>query len=161
MSRDGDTILLENVRIVQRNFAGKEGQYNSEGERNFLVLLDPDIAERMIDDGWLVKYFKPAPDTGERQAFLQVKVFFGIYPPRINMITSRGRTPVHESEIELLDWVDIRTVDLVLRPNNWSINGKSGKKAYLKTMYITIEEDELEQKYGDLDEVPSRGGRVE
>jgi hypothetical protein len=161
MAHDRGTILLENATIVKRNFAGKEGQYNSEGERNFLVLLDPEIADQMAEDGWLVKTFAPGPDSDFRQPFVQVKVFYGLYPPRINMITSRGRTPVDESEVEILDWVDIKTVDMVLRPNNWSVNGKSGKKAYLKTMYVTIEEDALETKYRDIDELPSRGGRVD
>jgi hypothetical protein len=156
-----ETVLLENVRIVQRNFAGKEGPYNNEGERNFLVLLDDEIADQMLEDGWLIKRFKVEDENGDRQAFLQVKVFYGLYPPRINMITARGRTPIHEDEIELLDWVDIRSVDVVLRPNNWSINGKTGKKAYLKTMYITIEEDPLDSKYADRDELPTRGGRVD
>lgn len=162
MGPSNETVMLENVTIVKRNFAGKEGQYNSEGERNFLVLLDPEIADQMSKDGWLVKTFPPGPDSdGFRQPFIQVKVFFGLYPPRINMITSRGRTPVHESEIEILDWVDIKNVDLTLRPNNWSLNGRHGKKAYLKTMYITIEEDPIDQKYKDLEELPARGGRVE
>lgn len=161
MSQNRETILLENATIVKRNFAGKEAQYNSEGERNFLVLLDPEIADQMTADGWLVKQFAPDKDTGFAQPFIQVKVFYGLYPPRINLITSKGRTPVDESEVEILDWVDIKTVDLVLRPNNWSVNGKSGKKAYLKTMYITIEEDQLERKYSDLDQLPARGGRVD
>lgn len=155
-----EEILLENVRIVLRNFAGKEGMYNSEGERGFAVLLDEDLATAMTNDGWNVKMFKPGED-GERQAFLPVKVFFGLYPPRINMISGRGRTPLHESEIEILDWVDIRTVDIVIRPNNWSVNGKTGKKAYLKTLYVTIEEDPLDAKYAEVDDLPSRGGRVD
>lgn len=153
MGLNDGTIMLENVSIVKRNFAGKEGPFNDEGERNFLVLLDPDIAAQMHDDGWLVKQFAPNPETGERQSFVQVKVFFPLYPPRIIMISNRGRTQIKEDEVELLDKVDVKNVDLILRPNNWSINGNKGKKAYLKTMYITIEddpkEDHLANKYAD------------
>lgn len=161
MSRNDGTVLLENVRILFRNFAGKEGKYNREGDRSFAVLLEDDLANQMETDGWNVKWLKPNDDYADPQAYLPVAVFFGLYPPRINLITGRGRTPLHESEIELLDWVDIRMVDLVIRPNNWSINGKTGKKAYLKTMYVTIEEDPLDAKYSEAEDLPSRSGRIE
>jgi len=29
-----NTVLMEGVRIIFRNFAGKEGQYNREGDRD-------------------------------------------------------------------------------------------------------------------------------
>jgi hypothetical protein len=39
-------VLMEGVRIIFRNFAGKEGQYNKEGDRNFGVILPPMTSPR-------------------------------------------------------------------------------------------------------------------
>lgn len=152
MAKD-NTVLMEGVRIVFRNFEGKETQYNRKGDRNFAVLLDDSVANAMAEDGWNVKWLKPRDDDeeGAPQAFLDVSVSFKGRPPRIVMVTSRGRTNLGENLVDTLDWVDIKNVDLIVRPYEWSVNGKSGIKAYLQSLYITIVEDALELKYAELD----------
>lgn len=152
MPRNDNTVMMEGVRIIFRNFAGKEGQYNREGDRNFAVLLDETIANTMAEDGWNIKWLKPREEDEDdtRQAYLPVSVNFKGRPPRIVLITSRGRTNLDEDTIESLDWVDILNVDLIVRPYEWTVNGKSGIKAYLQSIYVTIEEDPLEIKYSEL-----------
>lgn len=153
MPAPDNTVLMEGVRIIFRNFAGKEGQYNREGDRNFAVLLDDKTAAVMAEDGWNVKWLKPRDDDEDPtpQAYLPVSVNFRGRPPRIVQITSRNRTTIDESQVEMLDWVDILNVDLIVRPYEWTVNGKSGIKAYLQSMYITIQEDPLEAKYSAMD----------
>lgn len=154
MPRNDGTVLMEGVQIIFRNFAGKEGQYNREGDRNFAVLLDENIAKAMHEDGWNVKWLKPREteeEDGEPQAYLPISVNFKGRPPRIVLVTSRGRTHLDEDSIEMLDWADIINVDLIVRPYEWTVNQKSGIKAYLQSIYVTIEEDALEIKYSELD----------
>lgn len=154
-----NTVTMENVRIIFRNFAGREGMYNREGDRNFAVLLDEKTAVAMAEDGWNVKALKSREEGDPDQPYLQVSVNFKGRPPRIVMVTSRGRTTLGEHECEVLDWADIKNVDLIVRPYEWAVNGKTGIKAYLKSIFVTIEEDELELKYAELDDVKPRGGR--
>jgi hypothetical protein len=154
MPANDNTVLMEGVRIIFRNFAGKEGQYNREGDRNFAVLLDESVAKAMDEDGWNIKMLRPrSEEEGEEpQAYLPISVNFKGRPPRIVMITSRGRTNLDEDSVETLDWADIINVDLIVRPYEWTVNQKSGIKAYLQALYVTIEEDPLEIKYGELDQ---------
>jgi hypothetical protein len=149
-----NTVLMEGVQIIFRNFSGKEGQYNREGDRNFAVLLDDAIADRMAEDGWNIKWLKPNEETPDEapQAYLPVSVNFKGRPPRIVLITSRGRTDLDEKSIDMLDWAEIKNTDLIVRPYEWLVNDKSGIKAYLKSIYITIEEDPLELKYAEMDQ---------
>ena len=155
MPPQDNAVLMEGVRIIFRNFTGKEGQYNREGDRNFAVLLDEVTAEAMAADGWNVKVLKPREEDEENappQPYLPVSVNFKGRPPRIVQITSRGRTHLDEATVEMLDWADIINVDLIVRPYEWTVNGKSGVKAYLQAMYVTIQEDPLEIKYAQSDD---------
>lgn len=154
MPPNDGTVLMEGVRIIFRNFAGKEGMYNREGDRNFAVLLDDEVANAMAADNWNVKWLRPRDDEEEQspQAYLPVSVNFKGRPPRIVVITSRGRTNLDESQVEMLDWANILNVDLIVRPYEWMVNNKTGIKAYLQSIYVTIEEDALEIKYGELDQ---------
>jgi hypothetical protein len=144
-------ITIENARIGFRNFTGKESQFNRAGSRNFCIFLEPELAKTLASDGWNVKYLEPRDPDEDRQAYLPVEVKYLRYPPKITLITAgTGRQFLDEDTVNILDWAEFESVDLIVRPYNWELNGKKGVKAYLKTMYVTIVEDELAKKYRDV-----------
>lgn len=144
-------VMMENVQLRFLNFAGAPDTYNKAGgKRTFAVLLDPDVARAMLRDGWNVKNLKAREEGDIDQPYISVEASYKVRPPQIFLITKRGRTPISEAEIAMLDWVDIQNVDLVLNPFYWDINGSSGVKAYLGSMYMTILEDDLAAKYADI-----------
>ena len=144
------TINIENAKIGFRNFGGVEGQFNPAGKRNFCVFLDTDFAETLIKDGWNIRWLQPKDENEERQAYLQVAVSYDTVEPKIVLITGAGKTILNEDNVNVLDWADIEMVDLIITPYHWNVSGKSGIKAYIKSMYVTIVEDEFEQKYYDV-----------
>ena len=159
MPRVEEPVLMEEVTLIFRNFAGVEGPFNSDGDRNFGVLLDHETAEKMQADGWNIKVLKPREeDEGSEdempQPWLPVFVSYKVRPPKITLVTSGGRTLLGESQVEILDGVDILNTDLIVRPYNWEVAGKTGIKAMVKSMYVTIEEDPLDKKYADMDQTP-------
>lgn len=149
-NNDIGNLTFMGARIVFRNFAGKEGQYNREGDRNFALILNQDDADQMAAQGWNVKYLRPREEGDQPQAYVPVSVSFKNKPPRVVMITSRGRANIPEDMLDILDWVEIANIDLIISPYQWAVSGKTGIKAYLKSFFITIEEDELEKKYADV-----------
>lgn len=147
--------LFENARILFRNFAGEERQYNQAGARNFCLLLGPEAAEDMAREGWNVKTLRAREEGMPDQPYVKVAVGSGVRPPTVVMITSKGRTTLPEDLYVLLDYADIENVDLIIRPYEWVVNRNAGIKAYLKCIYVTIREDALQRKYADVPEIGS------
>ena len=152
MNKRLDNILVENARLIFKNFAGEESKFNRAGNRNFCVILDGDSAEDLRQMGWNVKALRPREDEDEPTYYLQVTVAFGNFPPKVIMISGKTKTVLDEESIDTLDYAEIANVDLIIRPYHWEVNGKEGIKAYLKTMYVTIEQDVFAGKYDCLDD---------
>ena len=143
-------IVMNDRRLLFRNFSGEAGRYNAAGDRNFNVVLEPEEAARMEHDGWNVKYLKPRDPDELPLARIEVAVAFNKMPPRVILITSRGKTALPENLVGILDWAEFDNVDLIIRPYEWEVNSRRGVKAYLKAIYCTLHEDELELKYADV-----------
>ena len=153
-------IRMENARIIWRNFSGKADKFNPKGgKRSFSVVIeDAELASQLTEDGWNVKQLKPRNEEEEENPrySMQVKVSFDNKPPRVYLVTRNNKILMTEDTIDSLDYAEIQNVDLVRTPYTYDVNGKSGVAAYLKTMYVTVIEDEFADKYdfGDDEEVP-------
>ena len=147
-------LKIENAKIFWTNFAGKERQNNPAGKRTFCVELpDEELANKLIEDGWNVKYTKDSEEYGGPRPYIQVEAKYGEYPPKIYKVTSRNKTLLDEDIVGDLDKDEIVSVDLYISPYHWSMpGGKSGIKAYVDKMWVTIEEDDFTKKYAHLDD---------
>ena len=145
-----ENLKLENAvlgRGSYRNFAGEKTQFNPTGKRTFVVLLDEQNGRLLEQQGWHIRWREPRDEQDDPTALLTVEVKFGDYPPKIVLISGGTLTTLDETNIGILDTAEIDRCDLIFRPSNWEVNGNSGTKAYVKTMYVTLQDDDFGGRY--------------
>lgn len=137
MIRTLDTIIPSNSRIIYRNFAGKAGQFNAKGDRNFCVILPDLLAAQMKRDGWNVKTLNHQEEGGPKEFFVQVTISYRGGTPKFTLIEWDGhRTELSEDELEILDRVDIEKVNLVIHPQAWAMKDRTGIRGFLQSITI-------------------------
>ena len=137
-------LNIQGAKIVKRNFAGRAEDYNREGNRYFTVRIDnPELANSLLADGWKLREGKLRNEDDEPRWYMDVKVAFNeYYPTKICVYAGKTRRELNED-----------TVATLVRPRYWEVNGKSGYKAYLKVLHVTIEEeDPWADAYAQYDE---------
>lgn len=147
-------LTIENARIFFKDFSAA-GPYAGGTKRTFCVEIPEDMVEALEKDGWNLKSRESRTDPDALTHYLKVEVSYRARPPKIICIPNLTRRKVFitEQTVDSLDYVEILNVDLTINPYVWEVNGNSGVKAYLGTMYVTIAEDPLDAKYDDAEEV--------
>lgn len=141
-------IVIEGAELIYLNFAGREGQYNQAGDRNFGVILDEEAVEKVQEAGLTVKPRKYPDEDGNPVYFLKVKINGEKVPYAVRVYTKKRMKLMEESQLAELDSADIINTDLVIVPRPYKTRfGGEGVNAYLKSARITIEEDPFYEKY--------------
>ena len=80
-------LRIENAVIWGLNFSGEDSKYNRNGDRNFCLDLDKELADILLADGWNVKFHKTRDDDGNLvetdSGFVNIKVNYEVKNPRL------------------------------------------------------------------------------
>ena len=160
MSNKLNDLNIAGARLIFRNFAGKEDDFNRAGQRNFAVVLDdPEVITQLMNDGWNVKTWVPKNNDGNLSDgatpmyYLPVSVEYKNFPPLVYLVTGNKKKLLTEDLVNAVDYAEIINADVVISPYCWSVSGKSGVKAYLKTAYISIVVDAFGEKYERFEDI--------
>lgn len=160
---------FEGARIIFTNFRGESHpKYNARGARSFHIALeDPDLAQELVEEGYNVRFPKPNdeidPEKDRRVPSLEVTVSsdHDYIKPGVKIFLVDDDDSVvrintkNLDQVDRLDTLDIGRCDIAINPYRWVMDaGKpyetSGIKAYLTTIYITLDsfnDDPFAHKY--------------
>jgi hypothetical protein len=146
-------IQIDDAKIIFRNFAGRGSKFNREGDRNFAVIIDDeDIKDALLAEGWNVR-IKPAREEGDDPfMYLPVKIKFNQRGPSVYLVTGNKQNKLDEDSVACLDDVEIASVDLDIRPYDWTLEttGKTGRTAYLQSIRVTQVLDRFAARNGAM-----------
>ena len=143
-------LQIDEARIIYRNFSGAPSKFNREGDRNFAVVIDDEeIKDALIEEGWNVKIKAPREEGDEPFMYLPVKVKFNERGPKVYLKSGKATNRLDEESIDCLDHVDIVSVDMDIRPYDWEVQGKTGRTAYLQSIWVTQEVDRFADRFAE------------
>ena len=143
-------LQIDEARIIYRNFSGAPSKFNREGDRNFAVVInDEEIKDALIEEGWNVKIKAPREEGDEPFMYLPVKAKFNERGPKVYLKSGKATNRLDEESIDCLDHVDIVSVDMDIRPYDWEVQGKTGRTAYLQSIWVTQEVDRFADRFAE------------
>ena len=150
-------LQIDDARICFRNFRGEGSMYNNEGDRNFsLIIPDEETAEALRNDknefgvGWNVKIRAPREEGEAPFIHLPVKVKYSERSgPRVYLISGKNRVQLDEETIGMLDDIDIKSVDMDIRPYDGEGRFGAFRAAYLQSIYVTQEVDRFAARFAE------------
>ena len=146
----GNILEIEDARIIYRNFSGAPSKFNREGDRNFAVIIpSEEIKDQLVEEGWNVKIKPPRDDFEDPFMFMPIKVVFNNRGPAAYVRSGDSVTRLNEDTIDMLDEIDISSVDMDIRPYDWEVNGKTGRSAYLQAINVTQNVDRFGARYSE------------
>lgn len=143
-------LQIDEARIIYRNFSGAPSKFNREGDRNFAVVInDEEIKDALIEEGWNVKIKAPREEGDEPFMYLPVKIKFNERGPKVYLKSGKATNRLDEESVDCLDHVDIISVDMDIRPYDWEVQGKTGRTAYLQSIWVTQEVDRFADRFAE------------
>lgn len=160
-----DNILeFNDARIVYRNFSGAPSKFNQNGERSFSIVIgngfldgkemgSDEISDVLEADGWHVKRKPPVEEGEEPFNTLPVKVKFGAgRNPAIYLDDGENIKLIDEDLVSMIDDLNVSSVDMDIRPYNWTMGNNSGVTAYLQSMCVKFIPDRFARRMNNIEE---------
>ena len=146
-------ITIEDLNptdIFARNFRGAATKYRAAGKRTFGIWVPDEVAVPLKEDGWNIKVAEPKEEGDPVRYYLEIEVSYKNVPPKIVLVNRKYKKVLDEDTVYMCDSINIEKADVRISPYYWEMAGNTGIKAYLDTMFITLVDDPLEDKYENI-----------
>lgn len=153
-----EIITIKDCSVAYRNFRGIGGDYNNEGDRNFTVVVDEMTARALMNSGYNIRVQPGRREGDDDRYLLKVNVSYRFSAPNVYVVDGGDRTKLTEETVGRLDGANIDRVDFSMTPSHWKKGPREGVAAYLKTLYVYLQVDELDREWNEIHPVVDENG---
>lgn len=148
-------LVLNNVALKRKNFAGRITDLNDRGNRECLVVLNADNAHdlgfedvtemvnELKSDNWAIKRFNATDENPEPDAYIPARVVF-YERERSNIflkIDNGAAQLLTEDTVGLVDEVKVLNCNAILKKHYYDSHGRQGYNVRIQSMEIIAEDD--------------------
>ena len=150
-------VQIDNARLIWKNFEGRKSKFNQAGDRDFNVVIPTqEQADMLLNDtnkygvGWNVRIRAPREEGESPLMTLKVKIGrFNERGPFIYLVSGQNKVRLTEDTVQCLDTMDIRYVNMDIRP--YDGEGAQGpfRSAYLHAMEVYQNVNRFEPRFSE------------
>lgn len=158
LDKNNGKLVVEGAAVPKfySHFSGEADGFHTAGEKDFrLIIESEDLANDLVAAGWNVKQ-KGEDGDENKYLYIKVKVKFNFGKPVIVKHLGNKLITLDENTCSEIDRVSIEpeSIDLVLSPYHWTVNGKNGITAYLEEMHFRQVQGYFHDKYAQDETEP-------
>lgn len=150
-----DDIEIEDVKIkwAFSHFDGKADTFNDPGDHNFTIILPPEQALDLQEQGWSIRKLDPREEGDDPEYTLKVKISYRFEPPKIYLIKNGRKIRADEQDLSDIKRATTEQISVIIQPSRWVHGNNSGITAYVKELYAKIRQSRFEEMYEDYEEI--------
>lgn len=148
-------LEIENAEVKWgfSHFDGRADTFNDAGDHNFTLVIDPNEAKKLMDEGWNIRTLEGREEGDPPEYLLKVKISYRFEPPKIYLIKRNRKFRADEADLRDISRATCEKLDVIIQPSPWVHGRESGISAYVKEMYATVSESRFAENYADYEEV--------
>lgn len=150
-----DDIEIEDAKIkwAFSHFDGKADTFNDPGDHNFTIILPPEQALDLQEQGWSIRKLDPREEGDDPEYTLKVKISYRFEPPKIYLIKNGRKIRADEQDLSDIKRATTEQISVIIQPSRWVHGNNSGITAYVKELYAKIRQSRFEEMYEDYEEI--------
>jgi hypothetical protein len=134
-----EDIRINNAELIWHNFAGRKELYYRAGYKNFTLILEPSMYEKLKSQGYNIHKSSFTGDSEDEIPYLNVAVS-NTESPEIFIITPDYKYSINVDKSFILDRICLKKMNCVIHPFQWTIRDRTGIKPYLKEIEVFIDD---------------------